>query len=137
MEYTTFETKMVSIGLELPVIKKMWFDENYGFGKLSTFNVYMRMLILGKTRIKDYLINYFPISEENLEKIVGDNNSWLSGFRDFYKSDIDTVFGSECEKKANFHHPNNRNVGERTDNCDQTDLTFIQWGTRKLTNHIN
>jgi hypothetical protein len=63
MNLAAFSAEMKILKIKDDTIKKMWYDETYGFGKLSSFNVYMRMLILGKTRIKTYLKNYFDISE--------------------------------------------------------------------------
>lgn len=129
------------IGIEKPKIKKMWFDETYGFSKLDSFNVYMRMLILNKVRIKTYLIIYFGITEKQIDMIasselVEGKRSWLYDFKMKYYDGIDTDFGTQCLQKLD-SRIEKRQVGEeRTKDCTQIDLTFIQWGSRKLTKNV-
>ena len=134
MNLAAFSAEMKILNIKDDTIKKMWYDETYGFGKLSSFNVYMRMLILGKTRIKTYLKNYFDISEYQINKIVSNNkldDGWLYNFKETYKNDIDKEYELDCKKDTVLGE------GERTQYCDQTDLTFIQWGTRDLTTDID
>jgi hypothetical protein len=81
-DFSIFETAMKDrIGITNDeTIKRMWFDDTYGFSKLSGFNSYMRMLILGKTRIRTYLTGYFGLEVEQMDKIVSwkpEDNSWL------------------------------------------------------------
>lgn len=53
---------MENFKISLEIAKRMWYDQTYGFGKLSTFNVYMRIYIKKRTNIRTYLIGYFEIA---------------------------------------------------------------------------
>lgn len=92
LTFDIFKEKILGIGINDQTMKMMWYDETYGFGKLSTFNVYMRILIKKKTNIKTYLIGYFKIKQEQMDEII----NWLGIFQNAREKELDGVTSTLC-----------------------------------------
>jgi len=111
---------MTAIGINDQTMKMMWYDETYGFGKLSTFNVYMRILIKKKTNIRNYLLGYFNISSAQMDKII---NIWLAGFQQQSEADLNSKTAAICNPS-----PRNLTVDAQSSNdlvCTSKQVTYL------------
>ena len=131
INFNDFKIFIEGIGIDDQTMKKMWYDETYGFGKLSTFNVYMRILIKNKTNIKTYLINYFAILPDQMNQII----DWLGGFKTEREDDLNSKTADICDPPPQ-KFLKQQKLPKAGLVCNSTQITYIQWGSMLLTDMI-
>lgn len=97
----------------------MWFDQSYGFREVQSFNNWMRIVYLGKTRIKTYMTGYFELEKKQMECLV-DKKSWLQSEIDKELATLNDKFKQYCPDEK----------------CGVREYAILQWAGSELTEMV-
>jgi len=102
----------------------IWFDQTYGFKTIETFNVYMRIAYLHKSRIRTYLTKYFNITDDQIKCITNNDTNLIQTSIQRYSMALNELFFDKfCHLSGG-------------DSCSGVDYAMIQWADAGVTNDI-